>query len=126
MNHNDHVALLKDGVPKVSGIWADLGSGRGAFTMALADLLSPGSTIYSIDRDRNALEFQGRQLLDRFSTISLHTMVDDFNHQLALPKLDGIVMANSLHFQPNQLLSLHQAYNYLKPGGRLLLVEYIQ
>jgi len=124
MNHDDHVALLRDGIHKSSGVWADLGSGRGAFTLALADLLSARSTIYSIDRDKNSLGFLRREFVVRYPNICLHTIVDDFNHLLQLPKLDGIVMANSLHFQTNQLHTLHLAYNYLKPSGRFLLVEY--
>jgi hypothetical protein len=36
--------------------WCDLGSGRGTFTIALAQLLTPGSTIYAIDFDQGALE----------------------------------------------------------------------
>ena len=124
MNHKDHVALLRDGIPSTSGIWADFGSGRGAFTLALADLLSAGSTIYSIDRDKDALELQRQQLMVRFPNIRLHTIIDDFTHQLELPKLDGVVMANSLHFQRDQLHTVHLVYKYLKPSGRLMVVEY--
>jgi hypothetical protein len=36
---------LRDGVPEPGGVWADLGSGEGAFTLALADLLGPGGRI---------------------------------------------------------------------------------
>lgn len=48
MDHADHVALLRAGVvvPETHGgaaTWADLGAGAGAFTLALADLLGPGS-----------------------------------------------------------------------------------
>ena len=35
MNHRDHVNLLRRGVPEPGGVWADLGSGAGAFTLAL-------------------------------------------------------------------------------------------
>jgi ubiquinone/menaquinone biosynthesis C-methylase UbiE len=58
MNHNDHVDLLRDGVSGPGGVWADFGSGRGAFTLALADLIGPGGEIFSIDRDALALSSQ--------------------------------------------------------------------
>jgi len=35
--------------------WADLGSGKGTFTLALADLSKPGSLIYAVDKDAKAL-----------------------------------------------------------------------
>ena len=38
MDHNDHVLLLAKGIPTQGGVWADLGSGAGAFTLALADV----------------------------------------------------------------------------------------
>ena len=41
MTHEDHVSLLRGGVPGPGGVWADLGSGAGAFTLALADLIGP-------------------------------------------------------------------------------------
>jgi ubiquinone/menaquinone biosynthesis C-methylase UbiE len=36
--------------------WCDLGSGKGIFTIALAQLLTPGSTIYVVDFDQGTLE----------------------------------------------------------------------
>ena len=39
MNHDDHVRLIREGVLGGGIAWADLGSGSGAFTLALADLL---------------------------------------------------------------------------------------
>ena len=55
MNHRDHVNLLRRGVPEPGGVWADLGSGAGAFTLALAELVGPGAEIYAVDKDRGAL-----------------------------------------------------------------------
>lgn len=48
MNHGDHVALLREGVHRrgAGAVWADLGAGDGAFTLALADLLGDGATIH--------------------------------------------------------------------------------
>lgn len=124
MNHDDHVALLRDGVPDAGGMWADLGSGSGAFTLALADLFGPDGEIYSLDLNRGSLERQQSQMTSQFPEVSVHYMVADFTRPQELPALDGIVMANSLHFQraKDQVLGLVRAY--LKPGGRLILVEY--
>ncbi len=55
MNHADHVRLLRGGVPAPGGVWADFGSGEGAFTLALADLLGTSGEIYSVDQDAGAL-----------------------------------------------------------------------
>lgn len=124
MNHADHVHLLRDGVPVKGSVWADLGSGTGAFTLALADLIGPEAVIYSVDRDRHALREQERAIRTRFPGMTVHYMNADFTRPLDLPPLDGVVMANSLHFLRDKGPTLQQIRGYLKPGGRLLLVEY--
>lgn len=126
MNHADHVELLRGGVPAGPGIWADFGSGGGAFTLALADLLGPGSVIYSIDRDRRSLERQERAMRAAFPRVEVHYLHADYTRPLELPPLDGVVMANSLHFQRDRdkPAVLRVVAGYLKPGGRLIIVEY--
>jgi hypothetical protein len=50
--------------------------------------------------------------------------VADFTQTLDLPLLDGIIMANSLHFVRLKGDVLQKVRGYLKPGGRLIMVEY--
>jgi ubiquinone/menaquinone biosynthesis C-methylase UbiE len=126
MDHEDHVALIRAAVEAVGpgGTWADLGSGWGAFTLALADLLGPGSTIYSVDRDRGSLREQERDMRSRFPGVHVEYVQADFTRPLDLPRLDGIVMANSLHYVKDKGPLVEHVRDYLKPGGRFVLVEY--
>lgn len=124
MRHEDHVRLLRGGVATPGGVWADLGSGWGAFTLALADLLGPNATIYSVDKDRGALREQEQAMRARFPATTVHYLAADFTRRLDLPPLDGVVMANSLHFQRDKLAVLRLVQGYLRSAGRLLLVEY--
>jgi ubiquinone/menaquinone biosynthesis C-methylase UbiE len=124
MDHRDHVGLLREGVLGGGRGWADLGSGEGAFTLALADLLGPTGSIHTVDRDGRALEVQVRTLRDAFPSVRVTPLVADFTMPLELPPLDGIVMANSLHFERDKLAVLRLIGDYLRPGGRLVLVEY--
>jgi ubiquinone/menaquinone biosynthesis C-methylase UbiE len=124
MDHSDHVRLLQPGIDSPGGVWADLGSGRGAFTLALADLIGQDGRIFSIDRERRALEAQAQAMQSRFPSIHVEYLQADFRQTLELPPLDGVVMANSLHFQRGQEKVVSQVRRYLKPGGRLLIVEY--
>ncbi len=124
MIHADHVNLLRPGVPGPGGVWADLGSGTGAFTLALAELIGPQGMIYSIDRDAGALREQQRAMRERFPAVRVEIRQADFTRPLELPPLDGVIMANSLHFHRNKEAVLRQVRGYLKAGGRFLLVEY--
>jgi ubiquinone/menaquinone biosynthesis C-methylase UbiE len=124
VNHQDHVRLLRKGVASRGGVWADLGSGAGAFTLALADLIGPGGHIYSVDKDQRALRQQEQAMRALFPAVAVHYLNADFTGALDLPPLDGIVMANSLHYVRKKDAFLRQVRGYLRPGGRLLLVEY--
>lgn len=124
MNHEDHVNLLRQGIPDQGGIWADLGSGTGAFTLALADLLGHSASIYSVDRDKSALKEQERAMRTRFPAVTVHYINADFTRRLDFPPLNGIVMANSLHFVREKNAVVQLIHSYLRPGGRLILVEY--
>ena len=123
MNHADHVALLRPGV-EPGGVWADLGSGRGAFTLALADLLGRDAEIHSVDRDAAALRDQASEMRARFPAARVTYHTADFTRPLDLPPLDGIVIANALHFVRDPEPVLRAFYDLLVPGGRLALVEY--
>ena len=124
MDHNDHVFLIHKGIPGPDGVWADLGSGWGAFTLALADLIGPTGRIYSVYKDRGSFREQERAMRSRFPGTNVTYLHADFTQRLDIPPLDGIVMANSLHFVRKKDPVLQLINSYLRPGGRLLLVEY--
>ncbi len=124
MDHADHVRLIRDGVIGAGPAWADLGSGRGAFTLALADILGPSGRIVSVDRDAGALREQAGELRRRFPEVAVDQRVADFSGPLGVGPLDGIVMANSLHFVRDKAPVLAEVRAALRDGGRLVLVEY--
>jgi SAM-dependent methyltransferase len=89
-------------------------------------LLGQEGIIYSVDRDKAALKEQEQRLKRSFSQVILHPVLADFTRPIDLPELDGIVMANALHFVPRnqQVRVVHQVRGYLRPGGKLIMVEY--
>jgi SAM-dependent methyltransferase len=131
MEHKDHVGLLSGGIgPRDAAnpppVWADLGAGDGAFTLALADLLELDARIIAVDRDGRALRRLADAMGTRFPQVRLETVTADFTGALDLPRLDGVVMANALHFvaDGHKDAVLQKIRGYLRPGGRLLMVEY--
>lgn len=125
MNHHDHVNLLRGAELTPGGTWADLGAGTGAFTLALRELVGPEAVIYAVDRDLGSLTELKRGYERRFGEASsLQILQVDFHALLGLPPLDGVLMANSLHFFKDKAAVLSQVRGLLKPGGMLLLVEY--
>lgn len=120
MDLNEAVQLIK--TQKLSStnkqIWADLGCGAGTFTPALAQLLNDGSIIYAVDTNKQVLS----QIPETYHNVSVKKVNADFtNDQLNLPQLDGILMANSLHFVEDKIVFLSKLEEFTT---HFLIVEY--
>lgn len=120
------VALISGGIARAGGMWADLGAGTGNFTWALAELLGPAATIHALDRDARAVEMQQARLRTNPPAATILSRQTDVLQPLDLPPLDGVLMANLLHFVRDQVGLLRRLRAALRPGGRLLVVEYEQ
>lgn len=122
MDHGDHVRLIQDGIQ--GKVWAEMGSGTGAFTLALADVLGKKGTIYSVDSDRSSLLAQKWTLMKQFPEVHVEYVMDDFCNRLSLPPLDGVLAANSLHFVKERIHAMELFCEYLKSGGHFVVVDY--
>jgi ubiquinone/menaquinone biosynthesis C-methylase UbiE len=125
MNHTDHVNLLRPANISPGGTWADFGAGSGAFTLALRELVGPHANIYAVDKDSRGFRDLEKAHREKFTTAqNVHPVRADFTGTLSLPPLDGIVMANSLHYFKDKEKVLRHVRSFLKMNGVLLLVEY--
>lgn len=107
--------------PQPSQTWADLGAGTGTFTLALAELLPESSLIYAIDQNARAL----RQIPSQHKQISIEILQADFaTADFQLNNLDGILMANALHYIRDKSMLISKLRTYLKANGSFLIVEY--
>ena len=125
MNHTDHAQLIENGIDRNGGgVWADFGAGRGTFTLAVRDIAGPDIDLIAIDRDRGSLQTLDTTMERLFPGTRLRLLEADMAGQLTLPPLDGIVAANAIHFVRDQTALLRRWRAYLKPEGRLVVVEY--
>ena len=118
------ITLLRPGITATGGVWADIGCGDGIFTSALHTLIRPNGEIYAVDRDPSALDALVHHLTESYKDIVVHPVRADFTRKLTLPVVDGIVMANSLHFVKEKTAVLARLVHLLRHGGRLIVVEY--
>jgi trans-aconitate methyltransferase len=101
--------------------WADLGCGDGTFTRALADRLAPGSTIHAMDRDGAAI----RKIPAAYKGVRITAHRGDFtSHPWPFAALDGILMANSLHYVEDQAGFIRACESQMTARRRFLIVEY--
>ena len=123
MKKSDAIELLRPGLTAQGPIqvWADLGSGNGTFTKALAHLLNNGSIIYAVDTLIASLN----EIPGLFNGCRIDKIEADFvKDELPLANLDGILMANSLHFVNDKPSLIAKISGYMKHRHHLLIVEY--
>lgn len=102
-------------------VWTDLGCGNGTFTLALAHHLSTGSQIIAVDIDHSSI----RRIPEQFQNVTIEKKVADFTeYDFPSIKLDGVLMANSLHFVQDQKVFIEKMRRFLKSNGTFLIVEY--
>jgi len=122
MTQEEATQLIK--TPQISSvepaIWADLGAGSGTFTVALAKLLARGSRIYALDQNAGSLK-----KIPDVDGIIIEKIKSDFTNTMSLTeKLNGILMANALHFVKDKTRFLKMISAQLLPNGIFLIVEY--
>ena len=122
MTSDDALALIRAAPFSTAPVtWADLGCGDGTFTIALATLLPAGSTIHAMDRDAAAL----RSIPRAHAGTSIVTHSGDFTeHPWPFDRLDGVLIANALHYVRDQAGFLRRAEEAVRPPHRLLVIEY--
>ena len=122
MQSKDAATFIEDAVAGRAGVWADVGAGSGVFTKALVQLLGPGSRIIAVDRDEASVA--ALQDWARHEAPNVTALRGDFTGDLELPELDGILLANALHFVKDSAGVLARLVRRLKPSGRVVIVEY--
>lgn len=119
MTHTEAVALIQNGNIQAGQTWADVGAGSGRFTYALAELLGPEGQVYALDLQPS---LEAGPVSEKLAKVESRQV--DFREGISLSGLDGLLMANSLHYAPSAADALRKLLPSLKTGGLLIVVEY--
>jgi ubiquinone/menaquinone biosynthesis C-methylase UbiE len=117
------LAIAALNIPKGASV-ADIGAGSGYMTEKLAARVGPQGHVFANDVQPQMLEMLSRRLLARkISNVTLvQGTIDDPKLQLASVDLELMVDVYHELSQPQTMLGHLKAA--LKPGGRLVLLEY--
>lgn len=119
MEIKEAIKLIEAGLPpKTDSVrWADLGCGSGTFTIALSYLLGDNSLIYAIDKQE--------QVIHSPATVEIQFIKADFSTgMLPVSNLQGILMANALHYIKDQSACVEKLKDSLAADGQMMVVEY--
>jgi ubiquinone/menaquinone biosynthesis C-methylase UbiE len=122
MELNEAISLIQTtGIESgTTQTWADLGSGSGLFTRALAHMLGAKSKIYAVDKTQAS--FKLKSISNEIQIIPIQ--LDFLKDPLDLKNLNGILMANALHFVPDKKKFLGNTRAWFKNRPKFLIVEY--
>jgi SAM-dependent methyltransferase len=131
MNIHDAIEFIHDAVGGRSGVWADFGAGTGTFTRALTQVLGAGSTVYAVDDNESAVRVLRELSASHSGNARVIAVKADFTRPLEFSgsvngraQFDGILLANALHFVRDAERVLSRLVEDVRPGGRVIVVEY--
>lgn len=103
---------------------ADIGAGVGYFTWRLAERVGPQGTVYGQDIQQEMLDQLVKNMRDRHLT-NVRPVLGSFDDP-KLPKnsLDLVLLVDVYHEFSEPVKMVDRIRDSLKPGGRLVLLEY--
>ncbi len=108
---------------KPGEIVADIGSGAGAFSIPFAKAVAPNGVVYAVDIDKGMLNYVAEQAKKEGVT-NLRTVLGVYNDpKLPVHDLDVAFFHRVLHMIQNRQLYLDNLAPYLKPDGRIVIIE---
>jgi len=115
MSDEDAISLIEKAISNHEPqVWADLGCGSGIFTKALNYLLPAGSRITAVDREKQRLD------LPNVDFLRTNFERDD----LKLSGLDGILMANAIHYVAAKAALIRKLEAMFTGSPRFIMIEY--
>jgi ubiquinone/menaquinone biosynthesis C-methylase UbiE len=102
---------------------ADLGSGGGYFTFRLGEAVGDAGRVYAVDVDVEMNERLERLVSEKGAT-NVATVHADYDDPKIPEPVDLIFTSNTYHHIDDRVAYFQRAARYLKPGGRLAVLEY--
>jgi arsenite methyltransferase len=108
---------------KSGDIVADIGSGSGLFSIPFAKAVAPKGTVYSVDIDPKMLAYVANRAKESGIT-NLKTVVGQYDDpKLPVKDVDVVFFHRVLHMIEHRQAYLDNAAKYLKPGGRIVVID---
>jgi ubiquinone/menaquinone biosynthesis C-methylase UbiE len=105
-------------------IIADVGAGSGVLSGPLATATSAKGVVYAVDIDKELLAHVAERAA-RVKITNIRTVLGEFTDPKLPEKVDLALMNDVLHHIADRATYLRNLATYLKPGGRIAIVDFI-
>jgi ubiquinone/menaquinone biosynthesis C-methylase UbiE len=102
---------------------ADIGAGSGLFSRPIAKKLGTGGIVYAIDIDEGLLKHIDKTAKEQ-GISNIRTVLCKEDDPLIPEPVDLIVIIDTLHHIANQGAYLKNLHKYLKPSGRIAIIDF--
>ena len=103
---------------------ADIGAGSGLFEVPLAKAVSPGGKVYAVDIDAGFFP-QIKRKADQAHATNVETVLGKYTDpNLPVRNVDLVFFHDVLHHIQDRTGYLKSIAGYLKPGGRVAVIDY--
>lgn len=106
---------------KSGDVVADLGAGAGVFSWALARAVAPGK-VYAVEVDKGYIPYLERRAAEQQLT-NVQAVLGQFEDPLIPEKIDLAFFHDVLHHVEKKEQYVAKVASYLKPGGRIAVIE---
>jgi arsenite methyltransferase len=102
---------------------ADIGSGSGVFSRPLAKTVAPDGKVIAVDIESGLLSYiRERAQKENIPNIETH-LAEPNDAKLSGEVVDLALIHDVLHHIENRALYLKNLFRYIKPGGRVAIVD---
>lgn len=103
---------------------ADIGAGSGLFTLPLARAVGPEGRVYAVDIDRGLVDHIAQKAKEAGAS-QVRTVLGKFTDpDLPARDVDVAFIYDVLHHIENRAEYLRNLATYLKPGGRIAVIDF--
>jgi ubiquinone/menaquinone biosynthesis C-methylase UbiE len=102
---------------------ADVGAGAGRYTVPLAKAVAPGGAVWAVDIDERALERNQEAVRNAGLANVKWVLAAEDDPRIPEP-VDLVFFSDSLHHIHGQEAYLKNLRKYLKPGGRVAVIDF--
>jgi ubiquinone/menaquinone biosynthesis C-methylase UbiE len=107
---------------KSGGRVLEIGCGTGRNLPPLRAAVGPTGTVYGVDISAGMLD-KARELCAQNGWSNVDLLQQDAAEFVPTEPLDGVMFGLSYNTIPHHLAVLHHAWNRLRPGGRLVVMD---
>lgn len=102
---------------------ADIGAGSGLFTRPMAKAVQPGGTAFAVDIDAELLKIVARSAREQ-QIGNIQTVLAAATDPRLPEPVDVMFICDALHHIGGQAEYLRGLRKYLKPGGRIAVIDF--